>query len=297
MRSMHIARVWLISGSLLALLPVAAHSQADILSDLADNATDLAFYMTRVGLDKGALKPERGSTAGGLGFELAFEIPGAGIPRKRTSKKVASTKKTPITKLSCEMKFDRGLLEQDEDCADTTYKIVKRTRPTSTGEYEEEPEIEEFEWSENVVTFEVAIGFSQAGAFVSRRGEHDLRASIREIPSVSLYGNFDVKGDLAGYFGARTGWVQLVGGRAYPTTGAPIKFDGSTFQIGGVLGAVVEIFGLNFFGEGGYTLRNVKAIEWDTESSIGTLPREMNLRGANFAFGVQFQFKDKEEKK
>ena len=297
MRSMHVAKVWLICGCLMAVLPAAAHSQADILSGLVDNATDLAFYATRVGVDKGTLKPERGSTAGGLGFELTFEIPGAGIPRKRSGKKVDSAKQTPITKVNCKIKFERGLLEQDEDCADTTYKIVKRTRPTSTGAYEEEPEIEKFQWSENVVTFEVAIGFTQAGAFVSRQSEHDLRASIREIPSVSLYGNFDIKGDLAGYFGARTGWVQLVGGRAYPIDAAPIKFDGSTFQVGGVLGAVIEIYGLNFFGEGGYTFRNVKAIEWDTESPIGTLPRAMNLRGANFAFGVQFQFKDKEEKK
>jgi hypothetical protein len=296
MRQMKAAVIAIVCGSLLAVSPPVALGQGAILSGLVDNATDIAFYATRVGLDKGALKPERGSTAGGLGFELAFEIPGGAFPLSRISKKKADPKKpTPATPGSCEAKFEAGLLDQGQDCKDTTYKIVKRTRPSATGTYEETPEIEDFEWSENRVSFEVAIGFTQAGAFVARQGEHDLRASIREIPSVSLYGNFPVKGRLGGYFGARTGWVQLVGGRAYPTTGAPIKFDGSTFQVGGVLGAVVEIFGLNFFGEGGYTFRNVKALEWDTETSIGTLPRAMNLRGANVALGLQFQFKEKKK--
>lgn len=296
----HVMKIALMATIPLLQTPDTSHAQAEAVSGLLDNATDFNFFWTMVGIREGTLKPERGSAASGVGFELAFDIPG-GIGRKRTvpnaKAKPARTQGRAESLKTCEARFKRGELDAGQECADTTYKILKRTRVSREATYEEEPEVEEFEWEPAAVTFEVAVGFSQTGAFVPREGTDDMRVSIREAPTVSLYGNFPLsKERLAGYFGARTGLVQLAGGRAYSSDGIPIEFDGSTFQLGGVLGAVFEIAGLNFFAEGSYMLRDIKSIEWTSDTSIGTLPRSANLGGPSFAFGVQFRFKDAEKK-
>ena len=219
----------------LAVAPTAT-AQADALAGLLDNATDFDFSGTWLTIPYGELKPERNGVVSGVGFELAFSIPG-GIGQRHVLPKNPRAKADSV---------------------------------------------------EPILTLELAVGFSQAGALVSRHSSTDLRTSVREMPSVSLFGSV---GDRAGgYIGARTGLVTLTGGRAYINDTA-IEFDGNTFQLGPVLGAFVNVWGLNIFAEGSYMWRDIKSIEWESDAVIGDAPRSANLSGPGIAVGVQFQFK------
>lgn len=233
----------------------------------------------------------------GIGFELVFDIPG-GI-RLKQRKRIVPTKPDTVSqpdnvsKPNCASRFRNAQLEQDSACSDTTYKEIKRLRARRDTTYEEETVVEKFDWNPPWAEFELAIGFSQAGALVARTSEIEMRASVREAPSVTLYGNFG-NDSASMYVGARTGLVSLVGGQAY--TGSPRKtvtFQGSTFQMGPVLGGVVSIQGLHFFVEGAYMWRDIKSIEWDGDKDVGSGPRSADLSGASVALGVQFKFKDK----
>jgi hypothetical protein len=277
------------------LTPAQLLAQAEALAGLAGNATELNFYGTQVSAANGDLKAERSGGARGLGFELSFEVPG-GITRRVKGHQPAAA---PKLETDCESRVERGLPDKAE-CSDTTVKSVKRTKTISGVQYEEELEITDFEWEEEIVSFEFAVGFSQTGAFVSRHADSDLRVSIREIPSVSLYANFapplPAIGDLVGvYFGMRSGIISLVGGRSYSANGLR-KFGGETFQLGPVVGLVTELAGLNLFAEGSYMWRDLKSIDWDGDAALGSLPRRVNLSGAALAVGIQFQFKDPDKK-
>lgn len=268
------------------LAPHVLGAQAEALAGLVGNSTDFNFYWTQVAVPHGSLRPEHGSYASGFGFELSFELPG-GISRRL---KLPAVRDPSVTGNDCRSKVARRELRQDQSCEDTTFKLIRRTRDGRQQTYEEEARIQQFNWREPVVTFELAVGFSQSGALVARDPGIDLRTSIREAPSVSLYGNLPSFHDrVSAYFGARSGLVSLQGGRAY-VDDVPIPFSGSTFQVGPVFGVVAEVFGLNFFAEGAYMLRNIESIEWDTELPVPAV-HSAKLSGAAFELGVQFNFR------
>ncbi|HVF38491.1 MAG TPA: hypothetical protein VM939_01235 [Gemmatimonadaceae bacterium] len=204
-------------------------------------------------------------------------------------------------------RFERGALAQDAPCADTTVARVSRTRlPAARGRpardslIVEEIEIDEFSWEEPLLTFELAVGFSQSGAFVSRRQDSDIRLAVREAPFVSLYVNYEpglppFRNRLSGYFGARSGVVSLVGARVYNGESSS-EFDGETFQVGPVGGMVFEVKGFNFFVEGAYMFRDMKTLEWEGDIVPAGLPRRLNLTGPSLAVGVQFRFNNADDK-
>ncbi|MEO5588326.1 MAG: hypothetical protein ABIS03_01980, partial [Gemmatimonadaceae bacterium] len=159
----------------------------------------------------------------------------------------------------------------------------------------EELSIKAFEWTEPIAYFELAVGFSQAGAYVSRNPGNDVRVSVREAPSVSVYANYQpnlpVIGELlGGYLGARSGIISLIGGRAF--SGSETRsFAGDTFQFGPLAGIVVNLPRVNLFVEGAYMWRDFKSVEWDGDAPLGTLPRRINLTGPALSVGAQFKFR------
>ena len=265
-------------------MPTIVDAQAEVVSGLLDNATDLDFYGVWAFVPNGEFKGERNERMTGVGFELAFEVPG-GFGRKR---KLPRTR-IPDTSRTCEGKFNRRELEQDQPCADTTYVLVKRVTTGNQVSNEYEPKIEKFRWRNSDAELEVAVGFSQVGALVGRNAEPEIRASVREAPSVSVYGNFG--GDRVGmYVGARTGIVSLSGGRAY-VDGTALSFEGSTFQAGPLGGLVLTVSGVSIFAEAAYMWRNIKSLEWTSDEPVGNVPRSANLSGPSFSIGMQFRFK------
>ena len=273
-----------------AVSPSAGAAQAEALLGLLGNATDFDFYRTWTSIPKGQLKPERGERIAGVGFELVFDIPGGMFPRRRIVPKASREASGD----NCEARFQRAKLEQDSTCADTTYTLKKRLRVQRVITYEDEAKVEEFDWSPPLIQFELGVGFSQSGALVAREATTEMRASMREAPSVTLYGNFG-SGPLGGYLGARTGLVSLEGGRAYiGVDSSATEFGGSTFQIGPVAGAALSYRGVHLFAEAAYMWRDIKSIEWADDKNVGAAPRSANLTGAAFAVGAQFRFKDKD---
>ena len=274
--------------------PVAAHSQEDLLGSAFGNATDFSFLWTQAGAPKGDFKPEREAGATGIGFEVAFKIPG-GFRRSLTVPDEMSS--TPEGG-SCSARFARGELRQGAKCADTTVTSVKRTRTNGVIAYEEELKIDEFEWEVPLLSLEFALGFSQTGAYIARRADRDIRVSLRETPSVSLYATYEPRFRIAGksfriYGGARSGLLSLIGGRAFSDS-VTTKLSGETFQIGPVAGVVSKFRGINVFVEGAYMWRNFRSVDWDGETGLGNLPRAINFTGGSVAIGVQFEFKSQE---
>ncbi len=269
-------------------------AQASALSGLLSNATDINFYWTQAGSPRPDARPSGTHGASGLGFEFAFGIPG-GVTRQRAQ----NSNVRPLEGNGCEARYQRGELKPGIACADTTFKVTKRQRGRDGITYEEELDVQKFVSTESVMTLELAVGFTQAGAFVSRRPENDFRVSLREAPSVAVYATYlpelpllrDLPGDASPYLGVRSGLASLNAGRAYTPT-STLKFGGETFQLGPVAGLVTEIDGLNFFVEGSYMWRDFKSVEWDGSAALpATLPRQLNLSGATLAIGVQFEVK------
>jgi hypothetical protein len=191
-------------------------------------------------------------------------------------------------------------LRQGAECADTTVVGVKRTRAGREVAYEEELKIEPFEWEVPLLTLELTVGFSQAGAFVSRRTGEDIRVSLRETPFAGLSANYRPSLPRVGHLiefhvGGRTGLVTLVGGRAFTEAGTA-KLDGDTFQIGPIAGAETQFRGINLFVEGAYMWRNFRSIDWSETESPGSLPRTLDFTGPSLAVGLSFEFKQPDEK-
>jgi len=285
-----------IGAILSAAVPSGAHSQEEALADVFGNATEFSFFWTQVGSPRGDFRPERSAGAAGLGFELGVPIPG-GLTRTLHAKTKRSSKPSGTT---CKARYSRGELSQGEPCADTTVVMVKRIRSTHDTSYEEQLKIDKFSWEIPVLTLALAGGFSQAGAFVSRRPQNDIRVSVREIPSVSAYVNYNPRLPVVGraigaHLGARTGIISLVGGRAFGAD-ASARLSGETFQVGPVAGIVTRIRSVNAFAEGAYLWRHFNSVDWDSIEGLPNLPRSIDFSGPSLRIGLEFRFRSPDEK-
>lgn len=273
------------------------------LGTLVSAATDFNVYGQFVRTQNSTIGPEYKEGARGIGFEFAFGLPGVLTARKREVPGPLTRQDTldASNPARCRFKY-RELLNGpatsvDRDrffCEDTLYAPAERQIGGRDTTYKQAfKEIRPFKPTttlrDTVVTFELALGFSQAGAFVSRRPEDTLRVSIRELPSASVYATFEISEDFSPYVGVRTGMLSLQGGRLYSGT-AVTKFGGDTFQIGPVLGIVVEQWGVNMFGEVALMRRRFDNVEWE-EVPPETL-RKMSFSGPALAFGGQLHFRD-----
>lgn len=273
-------------------LTTKADAQATVLTGLLSNATVLNFYWTVAGAPRPEAKPEGKYGANGLGFELAFEIPGG-----TSHDRVRPTPQTMPTDSSCESRFIRREIEPPARCEDIKIKAVKRTYARGDSSFEQELEIKRFAWSEPVWQLDIGIGFAQTGAYVSRNRGTDFRVSVREAPSVSAYASYAPDPQIfralpikpRPYVGIRTGLISLNGGRAYTPTGAN-QFGGETFQMGGVAGLIAKVKGIAFFLEGAYMWRDFKSLEWGATVPPGS-PHRLNLSGGSLATGIQFSLK------
>ena len=276
--------------------PFAADAQEEMLADVFGNATQFTFFWAQVGSPRGDFRPERRAGAGGIGFEFGVPIPG-GLTSTLRAKTTRSSKPEGT---SCNVRYLRGELAQGEPCADTTIVTVKRIRSTGATSYEEQLNIEKFSWEIPVLTLEISGGFSQAGAFVSRRPQNDIRVSVREIPAVSVSVNYNPRLPVIGraigtHFGARTGIISLIGGRAFGAD-ASARLSGETFQFGPLAGIAAKVHGIIVFAEGAYMWRHFTSVDWDSETGLHNLPRSIDFSGSSLRLGLQFQFRKPDEK-
>ena len=268
-----------------------------MLVDVFGNATELNFFWTQVGSPRGDLRPERRGGAAGIGFELGVPIPG-GLTRTLRAKTTRSSKPEGT---DCKARYSRGELRQGEPCADTTVVTVKRIRSSRDTSYEEQLKIDKFTWEVPALTLELTGGFSQTGAFVSRRPQNDIRVSLREIPAVSLYVNYSPRLPVIGraigtHFGARTGIMSLIGGPSL-RRGCERAAQRRSISVWALAGLVTKIHGINVFAEGAYMWRRFNSVDWDTETGLPNLPRSIDFSGPSLTFGIQFRFRQPDDDK
>lgn len=265
-------------------------SQASLaapLTGLLTRASYMNVYLTQTTIHEPLFQPERGDIARGMGFELAFSLPG-GLTRKRqrSSNEVKGNR--------CAARYWRRELAQDALCADTSVKTSTRKRGSVPVTYEEVLEIRPFEWREPVVVLDLGLSFSQTGAFVSNVKGVDGRVSLRELPALTLYASFvEVpvlrRFNTSIYTGGRTGFLTMYNGRAYRDS--TLKFSSETLQLGPVLGSMTDFWGFSVFGEAAYLWRDFKSVDWETSAKLpAELPKRINMSGYTFLVGVQFDF-------
>ncbi len=287
-----VAAVVLLLSSLMAGESFAQPGAA--LAGLLGNATDMSFYWQYVGARSRSLRPESAVGAKGVGFEFAFALPGPALTRR------IALDQQPEAKDSTSCLFRYLRLRSDAaraakfSCVDTTWTLAERlTQGGQRTVKETVKEISRFDPEAaartDLVTLELAVGFSQAGGFLAREPAESLRVAVREIPSASIYATIGPDLPVSPYIGMRTGLFTLQGGRLYNGS-TMTKFGGDTFQLGGVFGLVAEVVGLNVFVEGSYMRRAFDSVDWEG-SPPGNL-RSLSLSGPALAFGGQFRFRE-----
>lgn len=256
-------RALLSLGVLLWAWPSTAAAQFSFVEGLFKNVTDVSMYWSFASfadrppeLAGGFSDGEaRSAGVGGLGFEVLFAA-GEFSERRRASGATG--------------------LEQLPDSADKDYR-----------------------WSA-----EVGLGYSELRGFESAIPDTDLRGVLRELPAVSLYITWQPAEDPSAatrsiqpgwYWGVRTGLAELHGLRGYtgsPDDGSPDVIHiggGSTFQLGLMAGAFVEVGSLALFVEPSYTHRNISGVEWTADAGglADGLPRSLNMSTWALSVGGQ----------
>jgi hypothetical protein len=261
-------------------VPRAGSAQLPLLEGLFKKVTDVnlfglvGWFDNRPSALAGRIddgEPRSGGLTG-LGFEVSFEVLEFS-PRDTLKAKVP------------ERTIDTIQVERVQD--DGTRIIYKPVAP--------DPPDPDNRWM-----LELALGYTEIQDFVSAQPGLDLRGSVREFPSASLYLNHlprgkDEDSSFGYYLGVRTGLAHLHGFRGFVgdfTSGPSDTLylgGGTTFQFGVVLGAVLDFGPFSAFVEPGYTRRRFAVVEW---SAIGgtisdLLPRSLDISMFALSFGAQ----------
>jgi hypothetical protein len=261
-------------------------AQLPILESLFKNVSDVNLFGTvawfanrpaalAARLDNG--EPRSGPLLG-LGFEVSFDV-GAFSPRV-----VDSTKSPPSTRDTVEVR------EKQPDGSLLIYRPVEHAKGA--------------EKADNRWLAELAIGYTELRGFESARPGVDIRGTVRELPSVSLYFNRlpagpDSTKRFSWYLGFRTGLADLHGFRGYignPTDNVADSIysgGGTTFQFGLLAGGVLDFGALSVFLEPSFTRRRFSSIEWTGISGTiaDALPRAVDMSTWALSAGAQISIK------
>jgi hypothetical protein len=163
------------------------------------------------------------------------------------------------------------------------------------------PEVREEEGGYRFL-IELGLGYSQFSGFASSDDRFDLRGSVREVPSVAVYGSLEGPGILAHvgpYVGIRSGLIMLSDVQLFtPVSGdstTAYRGSGEVFQVGGALGLSAGTDAASLFVEVQLNLRRFNSVDW-TGGAGGTipgfLPRSLDFTGPSFSVGVQIHVRD-----
>jgi hypothetical protein len=150
---------------------------------------------------------------------------------------------------------------------------------------------------------ELGVGYSNFSGFTSSDARFELRGSVREQPSVALYGSLEGPGILervSPYVGLRSGLVRLGDVQAFiPPEGDPVDVyhaSAELIQVGVSAGVASAIFeSASVFVEGQLNLRRFNSVDWtggEAATIPGYLPRSLDFSGPSLSFGVQIHIRD-----
>lgn len=139
--------------------------------------------------------------------------------------------------------------------------------------------------SEPVWTLELGLGYGQMSGFESNVPGLDLKGSVRDLPSVSLYASYD---PTSTYFGVRSGFMKLQSLQVYDDAGRTWSGEADSFMTGVAVGQSVELLNVTLFAEAGYAWRPFPSIRWTGGTLPSNIPRELSLHGWTAGVGIQF---------
>jgi hypothetical protein len=178
----------------------------------------------------------------------------------------------------------------------------KNGKPDSTVIYQP---VDDSTSMSSYLLLELGVGYSQFSGFTSVDSSFVLKGSVREIPSLSVYGTLssdDSTSALHRYrvrLGLRSGLIQLNNAQILDPMpdGNADTYAGTaqTFQLGGMVG-----LGLAFkkelypFVEYAWVFRKFPSVEWNAiESKVAPLrfPRVLDFSGPSLTVGLRVQLK------
>jgi hypothetical protein len=253
----------------LAALPTGAEAQLGPIDALARRVSDLSFYYSRGGLaggSSGLSDDAFGMTS--FGVELLFEV--AEIPSSAARRRRSDAEPTTRQVLRS-VDIHRG----SDGRVDTVYHYeVVRSGPPSYG-------ADDILW-----TLEVGIGYGQVQGLELEDPGLDLNATIRTLPSLTLYLSYEPWGT---YLGMRTGFLRTHALQVIDGDGSVFSGDGEAFMMGGLVGYAFALDPTYLFVESGYTVRDFPSVEWSGQAPLpaGT-PRQLDASGWFVSAGIQF---------
>lgn len=154
------------------------------------------------------------------------------------------------------------------------------------------------------VNFEMGLGYGQFSGFGSSDETLKLRGTVREVPSVTLYGTFQDETHplfktLNPYVGVRSGLLQLSNVSLYDKSAGDtlIVYSGSAaaFQLGIAAGIQVNIGDrAHLFYEVGQSYRRFPNVQWAATGSArnrDVFPETLDFSGQSQSVGVQLTVK------
>jgi len=250
----------MLAGSLLAA-PAPATAQLGAVEALLRNATDLSFYFNAGGLAPGQEGIRTGDWGlAGFGLELLFVIGRVRAQPAETTAAVASADEPRDWKEMRIVRTESGL--------DTTYVYAGPAEPPVL-------------W-----TFELGVGYGQTTGFEASTPGLDLRGSVRDLPAVSLYANYE---PLGVYLGLRSGFMRTQALQVYADDGSVTAGSAESFLAGAVAGKAFGLGSLTLFVEGAYALRHFPSVQWSPDGPLAPdIPRSLTLSGWSLGTGIQF---------
>jgi hypothetical protein len=249
---------------LLLALPVPARAQLGAVEAFARRVSDLSFYFSLSDVTGG---PEVEGDAGDVrafGVELLFEV--AEVTRR------IGPPTEPAD--SVERVWTGVEVVRSGEEVDTIYTYTVEEAPPP------EPP------TETVWTLELGLGYGQLQGYELEDPALDMNVSIRDLPSISLYANYEPWGN---YFGLRTGFMRTQALQVATPAGETYSGDGEAFLFGGLTGYAFALEDLWFFLETGYTVRDFPSVEWSGPGALPPgIPRELDVSGWFLTSGVQF---------
>jgi hypothetical protein len=150
------------------------------------------------------------------------------------------------------------------------------------------------------ISYELGLGASYLRGYQAEEPSLDLRASLRALPTVSLYTTWE-REPVSRYLGLGFGLVELWNAQAYGPSGQPWDVEADAFEVvlsGGLY--LEETFAEGLFVEGGYRFRDFHSVEWtpmdDADVLPASWPRSLDFSGPFLSLGWQLQLDTDEDR-
>jgi hypothetical protein len=145
---------------------------------------------------------------------------------------------------------------------------------------------------------ELGIGYGQFNDLHGTNPAYDLHGSMRELPSVAVYGSYTFlrtkNWNTSMFVGARTGVLALQNMQLYlPPVGVAdtsrvFTANATTFEFGGSIGIDIGIRDVDFFVEYSSTQRRFNSVDFSADAKFlpNVFPRTLNFSGKAIDFGI-----------